>query len=62
MNTPAMHPPEAVRIGTSCFSLADIVRLLDELNRTCAVFSGTGLRMIYELLDNARELGPEASR
>ncbi len=24
MNTLAMHPPEAVQIGTSCFSLADL--------------------------------------
>ncbi len=40
---------------------ADIAGLLDELNRTRTVFPGTGLRMVYELPDNARKLGPEAS-
>ncbi len=40
---------------------ADIAGLLDELNRMRTVFPGTGLRMIYELPDNARKPGPEAS-
>ncbi len=40
---------------------ADIAGLLDELNRTRTIFPGTGLRMIYELPDNARKPGPEAS-
>ncbi len=40
---------------------ADIAGLLGELNRMRTVFPGTGLRMIYELPDNARKLGPKAS-
>ena len=52
-----------VRILGTASDAADaaIAGLLDELNRTRTVFPGTDLRMVYELPENARNLGPEAS-
>lgn len=41
--------------------LPAIAGLLDEFGRTRTVFSGACLRMVYELPDNARNFGPEAS-
>ncbi len=40
---------------------AAVAGLLEELNQTCTIFPGTGLRMVYELPGNNARAGKPAS-